>query len=214
VAVEQARRTSPELASVRLAIERGRLVAALAQKDYKPDFSLQAQYMSRGGLDPMWQAGVGITLPVQRGRRAAAVAEAAALVRASERFAESVELQLRYRTQERFTRLKSAEKILGLYQQGIIPQDRLSVEAAIGSYQSSRLPFIAVLEALQTLFGDRATLARLTAEHERLVASLEEASLESSADMSAVGGGSVLSFASPGSGAMGGGMSGRWRWNP
>lgn len=208
-AVEQARRTSPELASAGLAAERGGLALALAQRDARPDFSLQAGYMNRGGLDPMWQAGLGITLPVRRGRRAAAVAEAKALVRASERSAESVELRLRFRTQERLTRLKSTEKVLALYQQGIIPQDRLSVEAAIANYQAGRLPFIAVLEALQTLFGDRATLSRLTADHQRLVASLEEASLEPGAEATAVVGSSVLSLSPAESGAMAGGMSGR-----
>jgi hypothetical protein len=83
------------------------------------------------------------------------------------------------------------------------------VEAAIANYQSSRLPFIAVLEALQTLFGDRASLARLTADHARLVANLEEASLESTTDMAGASSGSALSLASPGSADAGGGMSGR-----
>jgi outer membrane protein TolC len=207
--VERARQVNPELARARLAIERGRLVTALAQKDYKPDFSVQAAYMNRGGLDPMWQAGVSITLPVQRKRRAAAVAEAGALTRTSERLTESVDLQLRYRTQERFTRLKSTEKIVDLYAKGIIPQDRMSVEAAIANYQSGRVPFIAVLEALQTLYGDRATLVRLGADHARLLASLEEASLEANADMSGAGGAATLALGSGGAGAMGGGMSGR-----
>jgi cobalt-zinc-cadmium efflux system outer membrane protein len=207
--IEWARLVSPELASVRLAVERGRLATALAQKDYKPDFSVQAAYMNRGGLDPMWQAGVGIALPVQRKRRAAAVAEADALTRTSERLAESVDLQLRYRTQERFTRLESTEKIVDLYAKGIVPQDRMSVEAAIANYQSGRVPFIAVLEALQTLYADRATLVRLGADHARLLASLEEASLEANADMSGAGGAAPVTLGSSGAGAMGGGMSGR-----
>jgi outer membrane protein TolC len=205
-AIERARQVSPELASARLAVERGRLATALAQKDYKPDFSVQAAYMNRGGLDPMWQAGVGITLPVQRKRRAAAVAEAGALTRTSERLTDSVSLQLRYRTQERFTRLQSTEKIVDLYGKGIVPQDRMSVEAAIANYQSGRVPFIAVLEALQTLYADRATLVRLGADHARLLASLEEASLEANADMPGAGGAAAVTL---GSGAMGGGMSGR-----
>ena len=207
--VERARQVSPELASARLAVERGRLATALAQKDYKPDFSVQAAYMNRGGLDPMWQAGVGITLPVQRKRRAAAVAEAGARTRTSERLNESVDLQLRYRTQERFTRLKSTEKIVDLYAKGIIPQDRMSVEAAIANYQSGRVPFIAVLESLQMLYADRGTLVRLEADHARLLASLEEASLEANADMSGAGGAAPVALGSSGAGAMGGGMSGR-----
>ncbi|HXK10145.1 MAG TPA: TolC family protein [Vicinamibacteria bacterium] len=208
-AIEKARQVSPELASARLAVERGRLAAELARKEYKPDLSVQAGYMNRGGLDPMWQAGVGITLPVQRRRRAAAVAEADALTRTSERLVEAVGLQLRYRTQERFTRLRSTEKIVDLYAKGIVPQDRMSVEAALANYRSGRVPFIAVLESLQTLYADRATLARLGADHARLQASLEEASLEANADMSAAGSPAPLAAGSSGGAAMGGGMGGR-----
>ena len=48
----------------------------LARKEYRLDFTDQGGYMNRGGLDPMWQAGVSLNLPLRRGRRAAAVAEA------------------------------------------------------------------------------------------------------------------------------------------
>jgi len=204
--VEQARATSPELASARLAVERARLVLALAHKDYKPDFALQAAYMNRGALAPMWQAGIGVTLPLQRARRAAAVAEAKALTDGNQRLAESVDLQLRYRTQERFTRLKSAEKIIALYDKGIVPQDRMSVEAALANYQTGRVPFVTVLEALTTLYGDRWTLARLLADHARLAASLDEASIEANAEMAAAGGSTPSMGAAA---ATGSGMGGR-----
>lgn len=198
----QARGVSPELASARLAVERNRLTIRLAQKELKPDFALQAGYMNRGGLDPMWQAGIGITLPIYRKKRTAAVAEAEARVRGEERLLDSIDLQLRYRTQERVTRLKTTERIAALYDNGIIPQDRMSVEAAIANYQTGKVPFVAVLEALTTLYGDRWTHARLVADHARLLASLEEASLEPTEGMTA--GGALT----PASGA-GGGMGGR-----
>ena len=74
----QAEATLPELRAGAAGVERGQLAIELAQRDFKPDFTVQAGYMNRGGLDPMWQAGVGITLPLYRGRRHAAVAEAEA----------------------------------------------------------------------------------------------------------------------------------------
>jgi outer membrane protein, heavy metal efflux system len=205
-ALDQARNVSPELASARLAVERDQVSVALAHKEYRPDFSVQAGYMNRGGLDPMWQAGVGVTLPFRRARRSAAVAEATALSQASSRLVESLELQVRYRTEERLTRLRSTERIIDIYRRGIVPQDRMSMEAAIASYQSGKVPFVAVLEALQTLYGDRTSLARLGADHARLLASLEEVSLESSSEMLA---GSEASRGTSVTGAMGGGMGGR-----
>jgi hypothetical protein len=73
-----------------------------------------------------------------------------------------------------------------------------------------------VLEALTTLYNDRATHLALLANHERTRASLEEASLEETSSMALAGatgmarGGSSLSLAGTGTsadGAMGSGRS-------
>jgi outer membrane protein TolC len=143
--------------------------------------------MNRGGLDPMWQAGASITLPLQRKRLAGEKADAEALARASERLADSVRLQLRYRTQERLVQLAATQRIARLYDQGIIPQGRMSVDAAVANYQAGKVPFVAVLEALTSLYNDRAAHLALLANHERIRASLEEASLEETSSMAPAG---------------------------
>jgi len=174
---------SPERSAALIGIDRARLAVELAKKEYRPDFNAQGGYMNRGGLDPMWQAGVSVTLPLNRKRRASGVAEAEALLSAARSRLDAVELQLRLRTQERLAQLAAARKVATLYSEGIVPQDRMSVEAAIASYQSGRLPFITVLEALTTLYGDRSTLVRLLAGQARIRASLDEASLEATSDL-------------------------------
>jgi len=63
----------------------------------------------------------------------------------------------------------------------------MSVEAAVANYQTGKVPFIAVLEALTTLYNDRATHLTLLANHARIRASLEEASLESTSSLAAAG---------------------------
>jgi len=198
--LEWAGAASPEVKGATLGMERAALATELAKKEYKPDFSVQAAYMNRGGLDPMWQAGIGVTLPIYRKRLAAGVAEAEAQVRAIRGTCDSLKLQVRFRTQERLTQLKTAEKLATLYDQGIVPQDRMSVEAALANYQTGKVPFIAVLEALMTLYNDRAAHLRLLANHELTLASLEEASLDSTSGMAGAGGaaGSRLGGTAPG----------------
>jgi outer membrane protein TolC len=143
--------------------------------------------MNRGSLAPMWQAGLGITLPIRRERLSAQVGEAEALLKASQNDIESIRLQLRFRTQERLTQLKTSEKIATLYDQGILPQDRMSVEAAIANYQTGSVPFIAVLEALTTFYIDGATHLRVVANHSYTIVNLEEAGLEPSSAMAGTG---------------------------
>jgi len=82
-ALAQARAVSPELRGAALAIEASTAAAALARRDLKPDFSIQAGYMNRGGLDAMWLAGIGIAWPFNKKARESAVAEARSARRAA-----------------------------------------------------------------------------------------------------------------------------------
>jgi outer membrane protein, heavy metal efflux system len=206
-AVERLAARSPELRSAALALERARLRVELSGKDFKPDFSVQAGYMSRGGLDPMWQAGVSFSLPLARKRLAGAQAEAEAQSRASARAADSLRLQLRYRTAERLAQLAATETIARLYDEGVIPQGRMSVDAAVANYQSGKVPFIAVLEALTSLYNDRATHLGLLASHEGIRASLEEASLEETSSFGSAGQGMAARGGAPGDAGMASGRS-------
>jgi outer membrane protein TolC len=198
---------SPEVKEADLAIDRASLAVNLARKEFKPDFSVQAAYMNRGGFDSMWQAGVGISVPLYRKRLSAGVAEAEARARSSQSALESIRLQLRFRMQERLIQLKTNERVAILYSEAIVPQDHMSVEAALANYQTGKVPFTAVLEALTTLYNDRAKHLRLLANHEQTLASLEEASLGPTSAMAPVGasemaaGGSSLSLTQSGGGA-------------
>jgi cobalt-zinc-cadmium efflux system outer membrane protein len=205
----QAEATLPELRAGAAGVERERLAVELARHDFKPDFSLQAGYMNRAGLDPMWQAGVGVTLPLQRGRRHAAVAEAEAGRRAAALEVEAVRAQVRYRTRERVAQLRAAERMATVYADGLLPQARLSYEASIASYQAGKVPFLTVLEALSTLYRDRIDHLRLLAAHERIKASIAEASLEATSEMpsGAAAGMASLAGAFGGAGEMAGGAS-------
>jgi outer membrane protein TolC len=169
---------SPELRAAGVTAERDRLAIDLASRAGQPDLVVQAGYMSRGGLDPMWQAGVGVTLPLWRKRIDGERAEAEIQKRSTERRRESLRLQLRYRNQERLARLRASERTVRLYEDGIVPQDEMSVESAVASYQAGKVPFVAVLEALTTLYQDKVALKRLLARHAQLRAGLEERSLD------------------------------------
>jgi cobalt-zinc-cadmium efflux system outer membrane protein len=194
---EWATGVSPEIKAIGLGAERASLAVTLAKKEFKPDFSVQSAYMNRGGLPPMWQAGVGVSIPFYRKRLSAGVAEADAQLRSTQSLIESVRLQLLFRTQERLTQLKTTERVATLYGGGIVPQDRMSVEAGLASYQTGTVPFIAVLESVTTLYNDRATHLRLLANHEQTLASLEEASLDLTSGMLSGASGMALGGGSP-----------------
>jgi len=188
---------SPELRANDAWLAGARAGADLAARAGQPDLALQVGYMNRGGLDPMWQAGVGVTLPVWKKKNAAARGEADARLRALESRRESLRLQLRFRNQERLARLAAAERLVRLYTDGILPQAQMSVDAALAGYRAGRVPFVAVLEAQSSLYSDRVARLTLLARHAQLRAALEEISLEDTpASMAAPSGASALADSS------------------
>src|SRR4030042_538372 len=158
----------------------------------------------------MGQAGVGVTLPLCRGRRHAAGAEAEAGRRAATLGRAAVRAQIRFRTREREAQLRAAERMATVYADGILPQARLSYEASIASSQAGKVPFLAVLEALSTLYRDRIDHLRVLAAAERIKASIAEASLEATSELPSAGSAGMNSLAGAfgGAGGMAGGASG------
>ena len=174
--LEAVRDRSPELAAVSRATESARLRASLAKKNLLPDFVASGGPMYRGGLDPMWQVGLGISLPVYAGhRQRPLLASAQADVRSEEARASATGQELEFRTRERYESLAAVTRIARLYDEGVLPVDRLSLESAIDSYRSGKVPFITVLEALNTLYADRALWLSRLAEAEKWRIAIDEA---------------------------------------
>lgn len=175
---------SPELAASGQAIETGRIRVDLAKKNFLPDFSVNAGSMYRGSFEmgPMWQAGAGVTIPLWIDRRQQnQLAEAQAIVRRRSAESETVARELELRTRERAAQLDAALRVAALYRDKILPLDELSLESALASYQAGKLPFISILDALNTLYSDRAIYAGRLAESAKWRVALDEASLEATA---------------------------------
>jgi outer membrane protein TolC len=196
--LQAVRDRSPELAALERGIEAGRIRVSLARKDFLPDFNVSAGPMYRGGLDPMWQVGLGITLPIYAGSRQRPRLNAAgAELRSDEARVSSVGLELEFRTRERYETLNAALKVAKLYREGVLPVDQLSLESAVASYRTGKVPFVTVLEALNTLYADRAIYLTRLAEAERWRVSIDEADLQPAGGMQA---GGAPSGPSPGAG--------------
>ena len=208
-AVKRAAAVNPELEGVRRTVDTDRAALAVAKRAFKPDFSVQGGYMNRGHLDPMWVAGVGVSWPISKKARESAVAEAEIRAGGDGHVADAMALQLEYRTQERFVRAQSAEQLIALFDRSVIVQDELTLQSAIANYQTDKVPFVSILEAVTTLYADRWTRATLLADHARLRASLDEASLEEVPAMTAMASPGAATARPSASNGMNGGMSGR-----
>jgi outer membrane protein TolC len=205
-AVADAEARSPELLLARLEAERAGQALRLAERDRFPDLAVSAGVMPRGGLDPMWQAGVSVTLPVFAGRKQArAVAERAAEAQASGSGAAAVAQVLRQRVVDRLALLESLVETARIYREGLIIQSRATAESTISQYRVGRVSFASVLDALGGVIADEDGWLQANAAAQRVAIAAQEVSLEPAG---AGGGGGLSGAAMPGAGAMGTGAPG------
>jgi outer membrane protein TolC len=127
----------------------------------------------------MWSASVGVTVPLWAGKKQRPlIVEAERLASSAAATEESLRRRVEALTEERLIRLNQITREARLDAEGVLVQDRLSVDAALASYRTGTVPFVTVLEALGTYFVDRRSAVGRLAGLLRARADLDELSLE------------------------------------
>ena len=153
---------SPALLAAHAMVERARAARDLARKDQAPDFVARASYLYRGSMPPMATADLGIMLPLYKGKKQKqALAEAEARLQVGQSSAEAMRLRVRANVEKARADLEAAVREAEAYQSGVLAVDALAVESALASFQAGKSPFVAVLEAHNTLYRDRWEQAEL-----------------------------------------------------
>jgi outer membrane protein TolC len=161
---------SPELAGATASVKQTERQLDLAKLDRRPDFAVTAGLMPRGALDPMWQVGVSISLPIYgRSKQQRAVAEHEHHRQGQDAEVQSVRTLLRQRTAEREIQIQSLRRTRDLYRDGLLVQSEANFKAALAQYEGGRGSFLGALEALNGWVGDQGaflqTLGQLQAQH-------------------------------------------------
>ncbi|HEY6002902.1 MAG TPA: TolC family protein [Anaeromyxobacter sp.] len=207
-ALADALERSPELAEARLGAARASKAVALAERERYPDLGVNAGIMPRGQLEPMWQAGISVGLPVWSSRKQSrAVAENQARAEAGTRGAEAIEQILRLRVAERQSAYAAIVETIRLFRGGLLVQSRATADSTLAQYRVGKVTFASVLEANAGYVNDEDGLLGASADAQRIAIAAAEVSLE--AVGSAGAGASMSGAAVPGAGAAGGSGMGR-----
>lgn len=143
--VAQSIANAPMLKREQLMIERSRLAVDAARLDYRPDFTFSGGYAYAGSMPAMYEFRVGLTIPLQRHRRAAAVAEQRSLESAARQSYEGSRLSVQGRLQDDYEMAATSVRLAGLYRDTVLPQARLALESSMASYQTGSVDFLTVL---------------------------------------------------------------------
>jgi cobalt-zinc-cadmium efflux system outer membrane protein len=165
---------APMLRRDHLMIDRALMTVEAAKKDFKPDFSISGGYAYMGAMPAMYEFRIDINVPLQRERRAAALAEQVEGVAAARTTYDSTRLSLQSRLQEDYTTAATSSRLARLYRDTVIVQTRLAFESSAVSYRTGGVDFLTVLTNLGSLVESEMTyIEELTTVH-LAIARLEE----------------------------------------
>ena len=171
--IEQA---SPLLQAQNKSVERSDQSIALTRREFLPDFSVSAGGVRNETLKKNgYQVMLGIKVPLYYAtKQREAVREALASREAAVQDARAVRQELLFRVQDSVVQVQRAEKLIALFTDAILPQARLTLEAAQAGYAVGKVDFLTLLSSLLTLQDNELELHGEITEHEKALARLEE----------------------------------------
>ena len=172
--VASAQGNAPMLRRDQIMIDRSQLAVDAARKEYRPDFALTGGYYYMGAMPPMYEFRFDVKVPLQRARRAAAVAEQLSTVDQARSNYDSTRLGLESRIQEDFQMASTSVRLARLYRDAVIPQARLALESSLASYQTGRVDFLSVVTNFGTVLEYEVSYFDELASYHTAVSRLEE----------------------------------------
>jgi Outer membrane protein len=173
-AVDLALQHSPEIKSRSKMIEAAETKLLMAQKEYFPDFALSGSYFNRSGdFKDMWSATATINVPLYfLSKQRPAVLEAKATIRQAKREIEAVKLMIAAALRDNYSMLRSAEKLMNIYKNGLIPKNTQDFEQSLAGYSTGKTEAINVISRLKTLLDYEAQYWNQFVEREKAISRL------------------------------------------
>lgn len=173
-AVDLAMQYSPEIKSRNKMIEAANTRLAMAQKEYYPDFALGGSYFNRRGEFPdMWAATVTINMPLYfKSKQKPAELEATANINLANQELESTRLMIEAALRDNYSMLRSSEKLMDLYQKGLLPKGRQDIEQALNGYSTGSGEAVSIISRLKTLLDYESLYWGQRVEREKAIARL------------------------------------------
>jgi len=173
-ALQMADQRSPEIKSRKRMVEAAETKILMAQKEYYPDFNITAGYFNRSGdFKDMWNAQATVNIPLYyKTKQEPAVLEAKASLAQVKQELEAVKLMISAAIQDNFSMIRSSEKLMDLYKNGLIPKNSQDVELALSGYATGRTEAIVVITRLKTLLDYEILYWSQFVEREKAIARL------------------------------------------
>ena len=170
-----AEENSPMVKEASLMVEEGAKMVDLSKKERSPNFVVEGGWDFKGRLTGMYEVMVGVEIPLYlKTKQAKMLEESLARLAGSKSGLSSTKNDVAFMLTEDFLKARSAENLIKLYKDRIIPQAALTVESTMAGYQVGKTDFMALLSDINTLFSYRMAYYRELVGLWSSIARLEE----------------------------------------
>jgi outer membrane protein TolC len=167
---------SPILRQARALEERSDAALASAKRDYVPDFNVGYAYQKTGpGFPDYYMLSLGVKVPLYFWRKQTPAVEQAALEKESV-FADSYSKRLSVLSdlQNQVVALRTGDRVLKLYSDGLVPQAEETLTSATASYRVGKVDFQTLLSAVIDVLRVKQEYFRTLADHEIAIARIRQ----------------------------------------
>lgn len=167
---------SPELAADRAMEARSADALKLAHRGYWPDFTVGYTYEKTGpGFRDYYMLNLGAKVPLYFWRKQTPAIEQAALENESAREqTRATQIQVSSDAESDLVAMRTADRIMTIYRDGLIPQAETSQASAIAAYRVGKVDFQTLLSAVLDLQNLRQEYYRSVADHEIAIAKIQQ----------------------------------------
>ncbi|MFA4915784.1 MAG: TolC family protein [Syntrophales bacterium] len=159
----------------------GKMIAATeakvkaAQKEYYPDFTINAQVDKKGGMfEDMWSLSSTINIPLYfRTKQRQGVMEALASLSEARSNLESTRLMIASALRDNYSMLKMSEKLMELYKNALLPKTYQDFELALAGYVSGKVEAITTISRLKSVLDYELLYWGQITEREKAIARME-----------------------------------------
>ena len=173
--VSRAKEQSPEVKAKEKMVQGAEAKVKMAKKEYWPDVTLTAGYFPRTqGLMDMYSLTATINLPIfYKSKQEQAVLEATASLSEAKRDLQATEYMLASAVRDSYSMKKTAERLLLLYKDALLPKAQQDVQLGLSGYVTGKTEAITVTQRLKAFLDVELLYWAQYTEKEKAIARLE-----------------------------------------
>ena len=147
---------------------------ALAEKERKPDAGVMFAYHNRGGMKDIWEVAGTIRIPLYfKKKQKYEIDSAGARLSAAKEQLESLRASVQFELKDAYLEATTTERLLRLFEEAIVPQETLTLEATTASYRVGRADALSMITSLMQLSNDEIRYYEYLTRFQKALARIE-----------------------------------------